>query len=117
MSYCPNCNDFLDISNSIESDTAQSTAQFFCKNCNYTQNIINKTLILSKKSKFLSQSFDTSDYGNMVFSDILPITREYTCPNKECPSHTNPIKKKAKFFRKNNSFVLKYICVSCNTKF
>ena len=48
-------------------------------------------------------------------SDILYHTREYTCPNKECISHKDPVQREAKFFRQNKTYRSIYICCACGT--
>jgi ribosomal protein S27AE len=90
---------------------------FICNNCGTTKKVKENTLIFSKVSNDISQSYVASDLADMQHSDILPITRIYICPNTECESHKNLAKREAKFFRLNNSFRLKYICLACNTSF
>ena len=88
-----------------------------CNNCGYMKPIPEGTLIFSKVSTDIAQSYSTSDFKDMVYSDILPRTRKYICPNTKCESHTNPQKKEASFFRMNNTFKVKYVCQTCSTVF
>lgn len=90
---------------------------FICNNCGTTKRVKENTLIFSKVSNDISQSYVATDLSDMQYSDILPITRIYICPNVDCESHKNLEKREAKFFRLNNSFRLKYICLACNTTF
>ena len=92
-------------------------AYFICNNCGYTKPIEEGTLIFSRVSSDISQNYSGSDLNDMKYSSIIPRTRKYLCPNKECESHTNPIKRDAVFFRLNNTFRIKYICLACGTQF
>lgn len=100
-----------EIDNILSTD---SSASFICNNCKLYESIKPDTLIFSKTSG-LSNNYMSSNYKNMIHNDTLPLTRAYTCSNDKCDSHTDFSKRSAKFFRKNNSFELVYICTSCNT--
>ena len=90
---------------------------FICSNCGYMKPIEPGTVIFSRVSDDVSQSYSVSDVGPMRHSDILPLTRKYVCPNTGCESHKDPLKREAKFFRKNNSHNIQYICTACDTAF
>ena len=92
-------------------------AYFICNNCGYMKPIPDGTLIFSKVSTDIAQSYSSSDFKDMIYSDILPRTRKYICPNTKCESHSNPQKKEASFFRMNNNFKVKYVCQACGTIF
>lgn len=92
-------------------------AYFVCNNCGYLKPIPEKTLIFSRVSNDISQSYSSSDIQEMAFSDILTRTRKYVCPNNSCPSHSTPNLREAIFFRKNNTFKIIYICTACYTSF
>lgn len=92
-----------------------NVAYFVCKNCIYNKPIKEGTLIYSKTSEDIAQTYDTHDDKNKIHSNILPITRKYICPNKNCISHTNLEKREATIFRLHNSFAIKYICKACET--
>ena len=92
-------------------------AYFICNNCGNRKPIEKGTLIFSKVSSDIAQSYSSSDVKDMKYSDILPITRKYICPNKNCDSHTNPQKREAVFFRMNNTFKVKHICLTCDATF
>jgi uncharacterized protein YlaI/transcription elongation factor Elf1 len=96
---------------------SQNRMYFICKNCGTTKRIKPNTLLFSKVSNDISQSYVASDLTIMKYSDILPITKKYICPNNNCESHTDLTKREAKFFRLNNSFRLKYLCMACDTIF
>lgn len=92
-------------------------AYFICKNCGYSEKMKPGTLIFSKVSSDISQSYKTEDIKTMKYSDILPKTRKYKCPNSKCESHTDLNKREASFFRMNNTHRVKYICHACDTSF
>ena len=92
-------------------------AYFKCNNCGFLKKIDDGTLIFSRVSSDISQSYVTSDISTMVHSDILPRTRKYICPNDKCVSHKDSMKREAVFFRMNNTPRVKYICTACNTNF
>jgi hypothetical protein len=100
-----------------EMKKVMDTMYFICKNCGTTKKIKEGTLIFSKVSSDIAQSYVASDLSVMKYSDVLPITRKYICPDIKCESHTNPEKREAKFFRLNNSYRLKYICMACDLIF
>lgn len=90
---------------------------FICTNCGYKKPIEKGTLIFSKVSSEISQTYSPIEVDTMKYSDILPRTRKYICPNKNCESHDNLEKREAVFFRMNNTFRVKYICQACSTAF
>lgn len=98
-------------------DIESNLAFFVCNNCGFSENIEEDTLIFSRSSDSISQTYGGDDYKNIINSNILPITRKYICPNKNCESHKVPEKKEAKIFRKNNSYNVIYICITCGTSF
>ncbi len=92
-------------------------AFFVCNNCGYSVQIKEETRIFSRTADDLSQSYVAGDYQNMLYSNILPKTRKYVCPNKNCESYKNPALREAIFFRKNNSYEVVHICTACKTIF
>lgn len=95
----------------------EMTAYFNCKNCSNTEPIVPGTKIYSLSTDNLSANQDLSNYHNMIYSDILPITRKYKCENPKCISHTDASKKEAKIFRINNTYKIKLICLACEAIF
>lgn len=90
-------------------------AYFICNNCGYLKKISEGTLIFSRSSKNIAQLYATSDINMMTNSDILPRTRRYICTNDSCISHKDPAQREAIFFRMNNTYKIKYICLACKT--
>lgn len=92
-------------------------AYFICDSCGYLKPIDDGTLIFSRVSNDIVQHYASSEVNDMQYSSILPRTRKYICPNTKCISHTDDSKREAVFFRLNNSYRVKYICLPCGTVF
>jgi len=90
---------------------------FFCNNCNYSKKIDNETKIFSKNQINTieeNEYVDPSYYRNKVFSNTIPITRNFICPNEKCESNTGKKPTEAIFFRKNKySYKLIHVCKIC----
>jgi aspartate carbamoyltransferase regulatory subunit len=54
-------------------------------------------------------------YSNLTDDPILPRTIRYICKNPKCDTHSNSSKKEAVFFRINNTYKIRYVCVECKT--
>jgi hypothetical protein len=86
-----------------------------CKNCSYSEPIKSKQLIISKMNEgnFSSDIELTVKNKNKAFSKALPLTREYNCRNKNCPTKKGePCA--AKFYRIRNTTQMWYTCTLCN---
>jgi len=90
---------------------------FICKNCGYKRKITKQTLIFTKASSDILESYSGGNYNTMKYSSILPRTRKYKCPNANCESHDDSAKREAVFFRLNNTYKVKYICTACDAFF
>ena len=88
---------------------------FFCYNCSTGSEIVPGTTIFTRTADSVTQFYSSEKYKNMLHSDILPITRQYICVNKTCPSHKDMNKREAVMFRPNNTYIIKYICKACET--
>jgi predicted RNA-binding Zn-ribbon protein involved in translation (DUF1610 family) len=97
-------------------DIEANAAYFICTNCGHARTIENGTLIFSRKSENITQSYDIGDYSDLKYSNILPRTRNYICINDKCDSHTDMKKKEAIFFRVGG-YNVKYVCLACDTIF
>lgn len=103
------------IQNLEQSVPEDTNAYFKCNVCTYCEPIKSGTIALSKSSE-LNMDFieDTEKYRDYVYSNILPRTKNYICPNSACKTHKNAALKKAIFFRKyHKSLVTMYICAEC----
>nr|QBK88650.1 MAG: putative DNA-dependent RNA polymerase subunit 9 [Mimivirus LCMiAC01] len=105
------------IGRTLHAEEKSGKAYFKCTNCGYSKKIRPGTEIYSKTSDVIDSPMLAHVSGDMVYSNILPRTRNYICPNKKCESHSNPSKKKAVFYRVGNSYKVKYICTLCKTMF
>lgn len=97
--------------------TKKKQAFFICTNCGYNQPIKPRTVIFSRTSNDVSQSYISQDVRNMVHSDILRRTKKYICPNEKCESHKNIDKREAVSMRRNNTYHITMICEACQTVF
>lgn len=92
-------------------------AYYVCSNCSYNEQIKSNQLIISRLSD-TSTSIDREHeikYKNKIFSNIIPSTREYKCPNNNCKTHSGKVPLEAKFFRTRGTTHLWYICTACTT--
>lgn len=106
----------LDKKNLPKADkTKKHTAFYICTKCGYNEPIKSGTMIFSRTSNDVSQSYISRDIKEMVHSDILKRTRRYICPNKDCVSHKDIQQREAIMFRRNNSYQMIMICEACNT--
>lgn len=97
-------------------DEQANNAYFICTNCGHARKIENGTLIFSRKSDNITQSYNIGDYSDLKHSNILPRTRNYICTNDQCESHKNTTKKEAIFFRVGG-YNIKHLCICCETIF
>lgn len=94
-------------------------AYYTCKNCMYSEAIEPGTLIVSRINTGTSTNYINLDkLENRKNSKILPITRNYICNNKKCPTNdTGPNKKskEAVFYRVNGNMQAWYTCRVCGS--
>lgn len=120
MSFCPNCNFLLDLTNKVPDNlkTKVKTTQgiyLMCNNCNYIDNLKPNSIIY-KDSKNKNAKEDLSILQLRTLDKTLPRTKDYICPNVKCSSKNNSVNKEAVFYRpNNNSYRLKYLCTICET--
>lgn len=90
---------------------------YICKNCGFSKEITNNTLITSKADleNTSDTHINTERFKNMIYSKILPHTRAYICPNKDCPSHKNNTLREAVFYRPTQSLQTWYTCIACKS--
>ena len=88
---------------------------FYCKNCGYNEKIPNKMLIFNRSNEKSSIDNFNTNFLNYKYDPLLPRTKKYTCNNASCITHKQPDKKRALFFRLTNTYVIKYICLECNS--
>lgn len=88
---------------------------FICKNCGYYEPIKDGTIIFSRTSGDVSQTYVSPDILQLKHSDIIRITSRYECSNPKCQSHKDFEKREAKITRWNNSYGYVMICMACDT--
>jgi hypothetical protein len=88
---------------------------FYCKNCGYNEKIPNKMLIFNRSNEKSSIDNFNTNFLNYKYDPLLPRTKKYNCNNVDCITHKHPEKKKALFFRLGNTYVIKYICLECDS--
>ena len=72
-------------------------------------------LIFNRSNEKSSDENFNDKFLNFKYDPILPKTKKYNCINKDCVTHKDPGKKKAIFYRTNNSYTTKYICLVCDS--
>ena len=88
---------------------------FYCKNCGYNEKIPNKMLIFNRSNEKSSIDSFNTNFLNYKYDPLLPRTKKYNCINVNCNTHKHPEKKKALFFRLANTYIIKYICLECDS--
>jgi len=73
---------------------------FYCKNCGYNEK--------------MTEAIYNPNFLNNKNDSTLPSTKNYTCINDKCKTHSEPIIKKAVFYRQPNTYGLTYICCVCD---
>jgi predicted RNA-binding Zn-ribbon protein involved in translation (DUF1610 family) len=121
MQYCPNCDNALAIIRN--SSDNEHKANFKCTNCEYTEPIMNHTLIISRSNEIDNSVEDTGKckvniYKNMVNDATVPHTRNYVCPNENCKSHKDFALRDAIWFKPRlHSYKKIFVCTACNQLF
>lgn len=85
---------------------------FHCTNCGFQEKIKPQTLLFSNVIDKIDQVLD-EDLSHLLDDNTLPRTFDYVCKNKNCPSHKDPSKREALFFRHGKTYMLTYLCVEC----
>lgn len=98
-----------------DSSDSNIKAYHVCNNCSFSKQIKSKQLIISRLSDTKTSTDIDIDvkHKNKLFSHVLPITREYNCPNKECPTHSGE-PREAKFFRTRGTTHTWFLCIKCH---
>ena len=89
-------------------------AYYVCRNCMFSKNIEPKSLIMSRMGSGNTNSYiNLEKLENRKYSKILPLTRNYICPNKNCGTNKDKVDKEAVFFRVSGSMQVWYTCRIC----
>jgi hypothetical protein len=98
-----------------DEEKKNNIAFFKCNNCGHMQQIKDGTRIYAR-SFGVDDKFHINRVNNhLVDSHILLRTRRYSCPNEKCNSHTDETQKEAVIHRIGDSYMIGYMCCSCNT--
>jgi hypothetical protein len=87
---------------------------FYCKNCGYNEKIPENMFIFSRNNEKMTEAIYNPNFLNNKNDSTLPSTKNYTCINDKCKTHSEPIIKKAVFYRQPNTYGLTYICCVCD---
>lgn len=91
-------------------------AYYSCKNCMYSKAIESGSLIISRNNgSTLTNYINLEQLENRKNSKILPLTRNYICPNQKCKTNTSGTDKEAVFYRMNGSMQVWYTCRVCGS--
>jgi hypothetical protein len=97
------------------STTTAKQSYFYCKNCGYNEKIPENMFIFSRNNEKMTEAIFNPSFLNNKYDPTLPTTKKYNCNNDKCKTHTDPIIKKAVFYRQVNTFGLTYICCICDS--
>lgn len=109
----------IDMIDDLGNADDNTQAYMICKNCSFNKTIDPGFRVLSKNPEGVTATHDyvnEASYRNKVHVRTIPITRNFNCPNKECPVYKNKLAPEAIFFRKNaNTHETIYVCKRCLT--
>lgn len=109
----------IDMIDDMENNDNNKQGYLICNNCHYSKTLLSSTKIMSiNPNRKISEKeyINESIYRNRIHCRTVPRTRNFNCPNLECPSKKNKIPTEAIFFRKNNfSYETIYVCCYCKT--
>jgi DNA-directed RNA polymerase subunit M/transcription elongation factor TFIIS len=83
-----------------------------CNNCSFKRAIEPGHIFYRKISNLEQYESSAMNYKLIANDPTLPITRNYSCKNVSCLSHSDPSKREAVFITTNK---VTYICRSCFT--
>lgn len=103
----------------FEKQDDSSSAYYICKTCSYSKKIESGTLIASKIGVNTQGNININDdkFKNKVYNRALLFTRNFICPNKECPGKKDPAKHEAIMYRIGDTMQMGYTCTACQTIF
>jgi hypothetical protein len=109
----------IDMIDEMGNADENTKAYMMCKNCGYNKSIEPRFRVLSKNPEGIASTYDYVDeasYRLKVHIRTIPATRNFNCPNKECPVNKNGVTPEAIFFRKNaTTHETIYVCKRCLT--
>lgn len=109
MKFCSACMNMMDI------EAANNVPLYVCSVCGAKEKLADGTVIYENKKVRNLENISAFTLAN---TPTLPRTKDYICPNKDCESHADPLRKEAIFRRtSDSSFETEYMCVLCYTRF
>lgn len=109
----------MDMIEDLGNSDDNTKAYLVCRSCGFTKQIQGKMKIFSKKPEGVVANHDVIDeanYRDRIYCRTMPRTRNFTCSNKDCPSHDKKVPTEAIFFRKNQlSYETIHVCTVCST--
>ena len=103
-------NKMLEIFNQYGGDYG---AKFLCNNCSWMTDIKETIKLYSYNKKDNITKISPNEYFMIFNNPILSRTKDYSCKNKDCKTHSNNKLKEAVFFHNDNDLQIKYICGEC----
>lgn len=88
---------------------------FLCNSCNTSYVIQPGTVFYNISFENKNKNEDDEDVNIKILDPILPRSKDYVCPKRECDSHKDLANKEAVFYRTGNGYHIKYICCMCKT--
>lgn len=89
---------------------------FICNNCSTSYVLQPNTIVYSINFDKSTGGMIEEDVNIKIQDPILPRTKDYICPNKNCESRSDNSKKEAIFYRNGKDYHLRYVCTICKTQ-
>ena len=109
----------LEMIEDMKNSDENGQAYMICRNCGFTKPIKPQFKIFTKNPEGVTSAHDyvnEANYRNRLIMGTMPRTRNFKCPNKECPVYTKNASPEAIFFRKSSdTYETIYGCVNCAT--
>lgn len=109
MRFCPFCKFQLDIERTVKDKNG--VGFFVCKNCDYATPLEDKTILFEFPRRAGNSILSTVDPVASLY-DNYPRKKIEKCSNKGCV--TKDLDSCEVIVWKDDSFNVRYICVSCN---
>lgn len=109
MKYCGACMNVMEIA------VEKSEPLYVCGVCGAREELADGAVIFENKR---SRALDSRSPRIVASTPTLRRTKDYICPAADCPSHEDPVRKEAVFYRLSpDSFESEYMCTLCFTRF
>lgn len=88
-------------------------AMFLCNNCSWIKEIDSTIKLYTFNNKQDITQLTQEEYFMIFNNPILSRTKDYSCKNNKCTTHTKPENKEAVFFHNGKSLNVRYVCGTC----